>query len=92
MAVAAGRGLLLPLLLGAMAGCAADQPVLTLVFEHLPSGTEQIHVTLHNPNATFTGPDAGNDQVGVSYVGGDVTIVIDARYAAARGNRVTSRS
>jgi hypothetical protein len=90
VAAAAGRGLALSLLLGAVAGCAADQPVLTLVFEHLPGGTQQIHVTLDNPNATFMGPDAGNDQVGVgvSYVGGDVNIVIDAGYAAARGNHI----
>jgi hypothetical protein len=71
-----------------VAGCAADQPVLTLVFEHLPAGTDQIEVTLHGQHATFMGPDAGNDQVGVRYAGGDVVITIEAGYAAARGNHI----
>ena len=88
MAAAARRGLALSLLLAAVAGCAADQPVLTLVFEHVPMGTQQIDVTLHGQDATFMGPDAGNDQVGVSYAGGDVLIAIDAAYAAARGNHI----
>ena len=56
----------------AVADCAADQPVLTLVFERLPMGTKLIEVTLHGHEATFMGPDAGNDQVGVSYDGGNV--------------------
>ena len=72
----------------AVAGCAADQPVLTLVFERLPIGTQWILVTLHGQEATFMGPDAGNDQVGVSYDGGNVLIRIEAGYAAARGNHI----
>ena len=88
MASAARRGLVLSLLLMAVAGCAADQPVLTLVFERLPIGTQWILVTLHGQEATFMGPDAGNDQVGVSYDGGNVLIRIEAGYAAARGNHI----
>jgi hypothetical protein len=87
-AVAGRRGLALSLLLAAVAGCAADQPVLTLVFERLPDGTQRIDVTLHGTDATFMGPDAGNDQVGVSYPAGDVLVMINAGYAAARGNHI----
>jgi hypothetical protein len=76
------------LLVAAMAGCAADQPVLTLVFEHVPPDTQQIEVTLHGHEATFMGPDAGNDQVGVRYASGNVVIRIEAAYAAARGNHI----
>ena len=89
MAAAASRGLALSLLLlAALAGCAADQPVLTLVFEHVPPDTQQIEVTLHGRDATFMGPDAGNDQVGVRYASGNVVIAIEAAYAAARGNHI----
>ena len=89
VAAAASRGLALSLLLlAALAGCAADQPVLTLVFEHVPLDTQQIEVTLHGRDATFMGPDAGNDQVGVRYASGNVVIAIDATYAAARGNHI----
>jgi hypothetical protein len=88
VAAAARRSLALALLLAAGAGCAADQPVLTLVFERLPIGTQRIEVTLHGAEATFSGPNAGDDQVGVRYVAGDVLIAIDAAYAAARANRI----
>jgi hypothetical protein len=90
--LAARRRLVWPALLAASAaaaaGCGADQPVLTLAFKDLPAGTQRIEVTLHGEGATFMGPDAGNDQVGVSYVGGNVVIKIEAAYAAARGNRI----
>ena len=62
--------------------------LLTLVFEHVPMGTQRIIVTLHGHDATFMGPDAGNDQVGVSYASGNVVIRIDPAYAAARGNHI----
>ena len=88
---AASRCLVWPSLLVAAAaavGCGADQPVLTLAFKDLPAGTQRIEVTLHGEGATFMGPDAGNDQVGVGYGGGNVVISIEAAYAAARGNRI----
>lgn len=69
-------------------GCSAEQPVLTLAFKDLPAATERIEVSLHGEGATFMGPDTGNDQVGVKYVGGNVIISIEGAYAAARGNRI----
>jgi hypothetical protein len=38
-----------------------------------------LHGQLGSQDATFMGPDAGNSQVGVRYVGGDVLIAIEAR-------------
>src|SRR5512138_35623 len=59
------------------AGCGSDQPALTLVFEQVPDGTTRFEVTLHAMGATFMGPDAGNEDVGVRYDSGNVVIRID---------------
>jgi hypothetical protein len=69
-------------------GCSSDGPVLTLVFEGVPANTTRFAVTLHAMNLTFSGPDASNGEVDVSYAGGDIQIGIDAAYAAARANRI----
>jgi hypothetical protein len=71
-----------------VAGCGNDQPALTLVFESVPPGTDHLDVTLHAMGATFMGPDAGNDNVSVSYEDGNVLIGINGAYAKARLNRI----
>jgi hypothetical protein len=73
----------------AVAGCASDEPALTLVFERVPAVPGDITVTLAADGVTFAGADAGMPGgVSVSYAAGMIVVAIDRAYADSRSHRI----
>ena len=73
----------------AVAGCASDEPALTMVFTRVPAVPGDIVVTLAADGVTFAGADAGMPGgVSVSYAAGTIVVAIDQAYADSRSHRI----
>ena len=71
------------------AGCASDDPALTMVFTSVPAVPGDITVTLAADGVTFAGADAGMPGgVSVSYAAGTIVVAIDRAYADSHSHRI----